>query len=109
MSESPSTATRHDQHGLYPQAATVEDFRRNLAAVQACIAAACQRAGRDPAGVRLLPVSKTKPEASLRLAYAAGCRMLGENKVQEAFGKWQAMRDLADLRCRLHAPTIADP
>ncbi len=76
----------------------MEDFRRNLAAVHARIAAACQRAGRDPAGVRLLPVSKTKPEASLRLAYAAGCRLLGENKPQEACRKWEAMADLADLR-----------
>lgn len=93
-----STPTRHDQHGSYPQAITVEDLRRNLAAVQARIAATCRRCGRDPASVRLLPVSKTKPEASLRLAYAAGCRMLGENKAQEAFGKWEAMQDLADLR-----------
>ena len=92
------TPTRHDQHGLYPEAGTVEDFRRNLATVQERIAAACQRVGRDPASVRLLPVSKTKPQASLRLAYAAGCRLLGENKVQEAFGKWESMQDLADLR-----------
>ena len=90
-------ARGHDQHGRYPEATTVEDFRRNLAAVQASIAAACRRAGRDTATVRLLPVSKTKPEASLRLAYAAGCRLLGENKVQEAFGKWEAMQDLTDL------------
>jgi pyridoxal phosphate enzyme (YggS family) len=90
--------TRHDQHGHYPQAVSVEDFRYNLAAVQARIAAACDRVGRDPAGVRLLPVSKTKPEASIRLAYAAGCRLLGENKVREAHRKWEAMRDLADLR-----------
>ncbi len=92
------TPTRHDQHGLYPEAGTVEDFRRNLATVQERIAAACQRVGRDPASVRLLPVSKTKPQASLRLAYAAGCRLLGENRVQEAFGKWESMQDLADLR-----------
>ncbi|PJK14297.1 YggS family pyridoxal phosphate-dependent enzyme [Lysobacteraceae bacterium NML07-0707] len=92
------TATRHEQHGRWPQAASVEDFRHNLATVQARIAAACQRVGRDPAGVRLLPVSKTKPEASLRLAHAAGCRMLGENKPQEAYRKWQAMQDLDDLR-----------
>lgn len=91
------TQTGHDRHGLYPQAETVEDFQRNLAAVQARIAAACLRSGRDPATVRLLPVSKTKPEASLRLAYAAGCRYLGENKVQEAFSKWQGMQDLTDL------------
>ncbi len=83
---------------LYPQAVTVEDFTRNLAAVRARIAAACQRVGRDPAEVRLLPVSKTVDEAHIRLSYAAGCRMLGENKVQEAFGKWQAMADLPDLR-----------
>lgn len=92
------TSTRHDQHGRWPQAESVEDFRHNLAAVHARIAAACQRVGRDPASVRLLPVSKTKPEASLRLAYAAGCRVLGENKPQEAYRKWEAMADLTDLR-----------
>ncbi|WP_454689902.1 YggS family pyridoxal phosphate-dependent enzyme [Achromobacter aloeverae] len=92
------TSTSHDLHGHWPQAESVEDFRRNLAAVQARIAAACERVGRDAAGVRLLPVSKTKPEAILRLAYAAGCRQFGENKPQEAYGKWEAMADLADLR-----------
>ena len=94
----PATATRHDQHGQWPQAETVDDFRHNLAAVHARMAAACQRVGRDAASVRLLPVSKTKPEAVLRQAYAAGCRMLGENKPQEAHRKWEAMADLADLR-----------
>ena len=94
----PATATRHDQHGQWPQAETVDDFRHNLAVVHARIAAACQRVGRDAANVRLLPVSKTKPEAVLRQAYAAGCRMLGENKPQEAHRKWEAMADLADLR-----------
>lgn len=92
------TPTRHAQHGRYPEAASVEDFQRNLAAVQARIAAACHRVGRASQTVRLLPVSKTKPEASLRLAHAAGCRMLGENKAQEAHGKWQAMQDLTDLQ-----------
>ncbi|MBP0597927.1 YggS family pyridoxal phosphate-dependent enzyme [Herbaspirillum sp. LeCh32-8] len=82
----------------WPPAESVEDLRRNLAQVQARIAAACVRAGRDPASVRLLPVSKTVPEARIRLAYAAGCRSLGENKVQEAGRKWEAMADLADLR-----------
>ena len=92
------TPTQHDQHGRWPQAESVEDFRHNLEAVRARIATACERVGREPAGVRLLPVSKTKPEASLRLAYAAGCRMLGENKPQEAYRKWEAMADLADLQ-----------
>lgn len=92
------TQTGHDQHGRYAEAATVEDFRRNLAAVQARITAACRRVGRDTATVRLLPVSKTKPEVSLRLAHAAGCRMLGENKPQEAHRKWEAMQDLTGLQ-----------
>lgn len=92
------TQTRHDQHGSYPEAVTVEDFRRNLLAIQARIEAACNRVGRDPAAVRLLPVSKTKPEANLRMAYAAGCRFFGENKVQEAHRKWEAMQDLTDLQ-----------
>ena len=93
-----NTQTAHDQHGQYPQATTVHDVRHNLAAVHARIEAACQRVGRDPATVRLLPVSKTKGEDAIRAAYAAGCRFLGENKVQEAYGKWQAMQDLTDLK-----------
>src|SRR5690606_13082489 len=73
-------------------------LRANLEAIRARIAAACRRAGRDPSGVRLLPVSKTVDEARLRAAYGLGIRELGENKVQEAQGKWEAMGDLADLR-----------
>ncbi len=82
----------------YPTAFSVEDFRHNLAAVRRRIDDACAHAGRDPAGVRLLPVSKTVPEERIRLAYAAGCRELGENKVQEAQRKAEALADLADLR-----------
>lgn len=81
----------------YPHAATVADFEHNLAAVRSRIAAACRASGRDPADVRLLPVSKTVDEARVRMAYAAGCRWLGENKVQEAHAKWEAMADLEDL------------
>ncbi len=43
-------------------------------------------------------MSKTVDKARLRLAYQAGCRELGENKVQEAQEKSQALADLADLR-----------
>ncbi|HKT40909.1 MAG TPA: YggS family pyridoxal phosphate-dependent enzyme [Rhodanobacteraceae bacterium] len=82
----------------YTTANTVEEFRQHLADVHARIAAACAKAGRDPASVRLLPVSKTVSEERIRNAYAAGCHTLGENKVQEAHGKWQAMTDLPDLR-----------
>ncbi|MBS0381129.1 MAG: YggS family pyridoxal phosphate-dependent enzyme [Proteobacteria bacterium] len=82
----------------YITANTVEEFRQHLADVHARIGAACAKAGRDPATVRLLPVSKTVSEARIRNAYAAGCHTLGENKVQEAQRKWQAMSDLPDLR-----------
>ena len=73
----------------------------NLAAIRARIDAACRAAGRDPATVRLLPVSKTVDEARLRQAYAIGMREFGENKVQEAMGKWEAMSDLPELRWAL--------
>lgn len=82
----------------YPQADTIEQLRDNLAAVRLRIDQACQKAGRDPQEVRLLPVSKTHSADYLRLAYAAGCRMLGENKVQEAYQKWQELEDLTDLK-----------
>lgn len=81
----------------YPQAETIEQLRQNLATVRARIDQACVQAGRDPQEVRLLPVSKTHPADYLRLAYAAGCRRLGENKVQEAYQKWQELEDLKDL------------
>ncbi|MHC9086768.1 YggS family pyridoxal phosphate-dependent enzyme [Luteimonas sp. RIT-PG2_3] len=73
-------------------------LRHNLAQIEARIAQACARAERDPATVRLLPVSKTVDAERLRLAHAIGMRELGENKVQEALGKSEAMADLTDLR-----------
>ena len=73
-------------------------LRHNLDAIRARIDAACRAAGRDPGEVRLLPVSKTVDEARLRQAHAIGIREFGENKVQEAMGKWEAMADLPDLR-----------
>jgi pyridoxal phosphate enzyme (YggS family) len=48
---------------------------------------ACRRAGRDPAGVTLLAVSKTVAAARLQAAVAAGLDLLGENRVQEAEAK----------------------
>ena len=83
---------------LYPQARTLGDFVRNLAAVRLRIAKACRHVDRHPDEVRLLPVSKTVDEARIRLAYAAGCREFAENRVQEASHKWKTMADLPDLR-----------
>lgn len=69
-------------------------FRDNLAMVEQRIAAACAKAGRDRAEVRLLPITKTVPAHILRLAFAAGIRSFGENKIQEAMGKHEALSDL---------------
>lgn len=82
------------QHGGFPAARTAEDIARNLDAVKGRMAAACRRVGRDPSAVRLLPVSKTVEERRLRLAYQAGCRAFGENKLQEARAKAEALSDL---------------
>lgn len=90
-----------DDPSPYPQARTVEDFSRNLASVRERIADASRRVGRDPAEVRLLPISKTVDEARIRLSVEAGCRELGENKVQEAYRKWEALSDLEGLRWSL--------
>ncbi len=82
----------------WPQADSVAAFAHNLEVVRTRIHAACRRVERDPQGVRLLPVSKTVDEARLRMAWAAGCHELGENKVQEAQRKAQALADLDGLR-----------
>ena len=82
---------------LYPQATTAAEITANLAHINARINAACAACGRDPNEVRLLPVSKTVPAERLHFAYDAGIRLLGENKVQEAYDKWQKLSDLAGL------------
>jgi len=66
----------------------------NSATVLERIAAASRTAGRDPATVGLLAVSKTKPAAALREAAGAGLRDFGENYLQEALDKQPALADL---------------
>ncbi len=62
-----------------------------IAAVQERIAAAARRAGRDPAEVTLVAVSKTQPAAAVLAAGAAGLRVFGENRVEEAGPKAAAV------------------
>lgn len=89
----------------------------NLAAARERIAAAAERAGRDPAEVTLVAVTKGQPLERVRAAYAAGLKVLGENRVQEAEAKiadwpeagvtWRLIGHLqgnkARLACRLFA------
>lgn len=70
-------------------------LRINLEAVEERIAQACMRVGRDRTSVRLLPITKTVPAQILRLAYEAGIRTFGENKIQEATLKHGALGDLS--------------
>ncbi|MES2870809.1 MAG: YggS family pyridoxal phosphate-dependent enzyme [Pseudomonadota bacterium] len=66
----------------------------NIALVEARIRAAALAVQRDVTGVHLLAVSKTKPAAALREAYAAGIRDFGENYLQEARAKQVELADL---------------
>jgi len=65
----------------------MDDFSSRLARIQAAIETAAHRAGRDPATVELIAVSKTQPTEAVQEALRAGLTRFGENKVQEARGK----------------------
>jgi pyridoxal phosphate enzyme (YggS family) len=80
---------------------TLHDIAARLAAVHDRIANAASRAGRNPGSVTLLLASKTQPIDSIRSAYAAGERNFGENYVQEAAAKQDALADLRDIRWHL--------
>ncbi len=64
----------------------------NLARVRGTIAEACARANRPADAVTLVAVSKTHPAEAVRAALAAGQAVFGENRVQEAEGKFPALR-----------------
>ncbi|MGZ8514576.1 MAG: YggS family pyridoxal phosphate-dependent enzyme [Candidatus Limnocylindrales bacterium] len=68
-------------------AGRIDAYRRARTAVASRIESACRRAGRDPATVILVAVSKTVDVDALRDAVAAGLDLLGENRVQEAATK----------------------
>jgi pyridoxal phosphate enzyme (YggS family) len=91
-----STAAKAARIAAVPASA----LEQNLAAVRDRIAAAARAAGRDPAGVRLIAVSKTWPAEDVRAVAALGQVDFGENRVQELLGKAAV---LADLPLRWHA------
>jgi hypothetical protein len=65
---------------------------------------AAAQAGRDPASVALLAVSKGQPAAAVRAAYALGQRAFGENYVQEALAKADALADLEGIEWHMIGP-----
>src|SRR4051812_37955930 len=76
-----------------------------LARVRVEIAAACVQARRDAASVTLIAVSKTHDAETIEPVIAAGQRVFGENRVQEAKAKWPALRAAhPDLELHLIGP-----
>jgi len=73
----------------------------NLTRIRARIEAAAEKAGRDPDSVHLVAVSKTNPMEAVQSALAAGQLLFGENRVQEAAGKFPPLRE-AHPAMRLH-------
>ncbi|MCC1480912.1 YggS family pyridoxal phosphate-dependent enzyme [Roseibaca sp. Y0-43] len=64
----------------------------SLTQIQNRIAKAENQAGRAPGSVKLIAVSKVQPDARVRAVLEAGHRVFGENRVQEAAGKWPGFR-----------------
>jgi pyridoxal phosphate enzyme (YggS family) len=79
-------------------------YEKPLQAVRARIAQAARAAGRDPASVRLLAVSKTFAPAAIRAVHALGQTAFGENYVQEAIPKMDALADLGDAEWHFIGP-----
>lgn len=81
------------------------DPASNLAAVRADIANAASEAGRDPAAIHLVAVSKFHDAATILPVIQAGHRLFGENRVQEAEAKWPGLREqFSDITLHLIGP-----
>lgn len=72
---------------LVPGPVNAQDIAENVRSLRARLDAAARRAKRDPASVRLVAVTKTKPAWMVKAARDAGCSVFGENYVQEALAK----------------------
>ncbi|MHA1528167.1 MAG: YggS family pyridoxal phosphate-dependent enzyme [Alphaproteobacteria bacterium] len=76
-----------------------------LADVRQRIDAAARAAGRDPDAITLVAVSKMQPAARIEAVLAAGHRVFGENRVQEAVARWPALRErYGDVELHLVGP-----
>ncbi len=81
-----------------------DSIAHNLRNLHQQISEACGRAGRNPADVRLMAVSKMHPVEALLEAYAAGQRLFGENRVQEWQSKHPVTQSLEGLEAHLIGP-----
>ncbi len=77
----------------------------NLANIRRLVAEAAREASRESDNITVVAVTKRQDEAQIRRALTAGCRVFGENRVQEAATKWPALRDaFPDIELRLIGP-----
>jgi hypothetical protein len=93
-----------------------DTFCRRAEAIRAAVAEACRAVGRDPATVKLLPVTKTHPSAVVDFVHRYGLAAVGENRVQEAIDKqaqtaapvrWELIGHLQSNKARLAAKHFA--
>ncbi len=90
---------------ISPEASDMPSVAARLAAVRARIAEAARAAGRTPAEVTLVAVGKTHPVERIEEAIAAGHRVFGENRVQEALSKYPELKaGHPDLKLHLIGP-----
>jgi PLP dependent protein len=68
----------------------------NLATINARIRAAAEKAGRDPASIRLVAVSKTRPAQDIIAAFQAGHPLFGENYIQELVPKLEEIKEAVE-------------
>lgn len=81
------------------------DIAANLTAIRDTLATEARSVGRDPDAVTLIAVSKVQPLERLEAALAAGQRVFGENRVQEAKSKFPALRErYPDIELHLIGP-----
>ena len=78
------------------------NLESNKQAISARISKACELAGRNPADIRLVWVSKTQPLSAVEEAITLGAREFGENRVQEALEKFLPQRE--GIACRIIGP-----
>lgn len=81
---------------------SIDDASQRLAEVREKIARAARISDRKPDAITLIAVSKTQGADAIRPLIAAGQRVFGENRVQEAAGKWPQLKaDIPDLQLHL--------
>jgi pyridoxal phosphate enzyme (YggS family) len=80
---------------------TASDIAANIAGIRARMARVAAEAGRDPAGISLIAISKTQAPEAIEAAIGAGHLVFGENRVQEAQLKFPALK-ASHPRLELH-------